>query len=88
MLLRECPQVRQRLGVERNTLSRGLGPLRMAAITRQALEPHAVHLPHQFLAALGKVLPGGLARVDDDQFSVLRAGVGADEYLAELYQFA
>ena len=26
-----------------------------------------MHLPHQFLAALGKTLPGGLARVDDDQ---------------------
>ena len=25
-------------------------------------------------------------RVDDDQFPVLRAGVGTDEYLAELYQ--
>ena len=56
-------QVRQRLGIQFDAVGLRPGTLMMTPVPRQTLQADTVHLPHQFLAALGKTLPHRFARV-------------------------
>ncbi|MNV58682.1 hypothetical protein D3C71_1510690 [compost metagenome] len=49
----------------------------MTPVTRQTLQADTVHLPHQFLAALGKALPRRLVRIDHDKQLASPGGLGA-----------